>query len=282
MKRILYTSLGLLLLLSCERQSVVETEVGKMIVHFIHPDVKTKVTSTEFESGDRIGLYVVEVPAPLQVSGNYINNLQATYNGTNWTGSSSLRWPSNTSTCDLYGYYPYMDVTSIVANPFSVSMDQSTGIGASDFLWGKVVSQDYTTAPIPLTFQHKLSKITLNLVKGSTYEGDYPSNAVFYIHGTVPSATVDLTTGSVTKDNYGVTQTITCHKVSDSQYEAVIIPQRISTRTPLFEMVSHGVSYLVEGTFNFKPGINHTFDVTLNSSTESIRIDIGGEIEDWQ
>ena len=282
MKRIVYVSLGLLLFLSCQQRTAVEIEVGVMRVHFIHPDAKTKVTNTEFESGDEIGLFVVEAPAPLQVSGNYINNLQATFNGTNWTGSSSLRWPSNTSTCDLYGYYPHMDVTSIVANPFCVSKDQSAGIGASDFIWGKVFAQDYTTDPIPLEFQHKLSKITLNLVKGSTYEGDYPTDAVFYIHGTVPDATIDFTTGSVTKDLYGSAQTITCHKVSDSQYEAIIIPQRIATRTPLFEMVSHGVSYLVEGTFNFKPGINYAFDVTLNASTESIRIEIGGEIEDWQ
>ena len=282
MKRIVYIFLGVASLLSCQRQTVVADEAGKLNILFIHPDAKTKVTNTEFESGDAIGLYVVESPAPLQVSGNYINNLQATFNGTNWTGNSSLRWPSNTSTCDLYGYYPHMEVTSIVANPFSVSKDQSAGIGTSDFIWGKVAGQEYTTAPIPLVFQHKLSKITLNLVKGDTYEGDYPSDATFYIHGTVPDATVDLTTGSVTNNLYGRAQTITCHKVSESQYEAIIIPQRIATRAPLFEMISHGISYLVEGTFNFKPGINYTFDVTLNASTESIRIDIGGEIEDWQ
>ena len=46
-------------------------------------------------------------------------------------------------------------------------------------------------------------------------------------------------------------------------------------------MVANGVSYLVEGSFNFKPGINYTFNVTLNTSTESIRIEIGGEIADW-
>ena len=75
-------------------------------------------------------------------------------------------------------------------------------------------------------------------------------------------------------------RTITCRKVDDETYEAVVIPQRLSSRTPLFEMVANGVSYLVEGSFNFKPGINYTFSVTLNTSTESIRIEIGGEIED--
>ena len=270
----------LFLLVSCQKQSPADSK-AVINIQFIHPDAATKATDSAFENGDQIGLYVVETPAPLQVSGNYINNLQATYNGTNWTGDSGLKWPSTTSTCDLYAYYPYMAVSSITAAPFSVLQDQSSGYGPCDFMWGKVADQAYTAEAIPLAFQHKLSKITLQLVKGGSYVGDLPNNAVFYVHSTVTDATIDLTTGSVTKDNYASARTITCHKVADDTYEAVVIPQRLSSRTPLFEMVANGVSYLVEGTFNFKPGINHTFQVTLNTSTESIRIEIGGEIANW-
>ena len=267
--------------LSCNKQGLDETP-ARMNIRFIHPDaIATKATETEFEAGDKVGLYVVEFPAPLQVSGNYVNNLMATFNGSQWTGESGLRWPSAESTCDIYAYYPFMDVSSITAAPFSVLLDQSEGYGACDFLWGKVTSQTYTTEAIPLQFNHKLSKVTLKLVKSDTYVGDLPTDAIFYVHSTVPDATVDLTTGSVTKDPYGTARAITCHKIDDATYEAVIIPQRLSSRTPLFEMVANGVSYLVEGSFNFKPGVNYTFNVTLNTSTESIRIEIGGEIENW-
>lgn len=267
--------------LSCDKQELDETP-ARMDIRFIHPEAMvTKATETEFEEGDRIGLYVVEAPAPLQVSGNYVNNLMATFNGSQWTGDSGLRWPSTESTCDIYTYYPFMDVSSITATPFSVLEDQSEGYGACDFLWGKVASQVYTTEAIPLQFSHKLSKVTLRLVKADSYDGDLPTDAVFYVHSTVPDATADLTTGSITKDPYGTARTITCHKIDDATYEAVIVPQRLSSRTPLFEMVANGVSYLVEGSFNFKPGVNYTFDVILNTSTESIRIEIGGEIENW-
>ncbi len=269
-----------LIVLSCQKQEI-NCDPAPMDIQFIHPSVVTRATETAFESGDMIGLYVVETPAPLQVSGNYVNNLQATYNGSQWTGDSGLRWPSTESVCDIYAYYPFMEVSKITAAPFSVLEDQSDGFGTCDFLWGKAASVAYTTDAIPVQFNHKLSKITLRLVKSETYVGDLPSDAVFYVHSTVPDATVDLTTGSVTKDPYGTARTITCHKVSDDTYEAVIVPQRLASRTPLFEMVANGVSYLVEGSFNFKPGINYTFSVTLNTSTESIRIEIGGEIEDW-
>ena len=280
MKRVILYIAVVLLTISCQKQEQI-IEPGVMDIQFIHPSVVTRATETAFESGDKIGLYVVETPAPLQVSGNYVNNLQATYNGSQWTGDSGLRWPSTESVCDIYAYYPFMEVSKITAAPFSVLEDQSDGFGACDFLWGKAASVAYTTDAIPVQFNHKLSKITLRLVKSETYVGDLPSDAVLYVHSTVPDATVDLTTGSVTKDPYGTARTITCHKVSDDTYEAVIVPQRLASRTPLFEMVANGVSYLVEGSFNFKPGINYTFSVTLNTSTESIRIEIGGEIEDW-
>lgn len=280
MKKIFLFIPVLLTTLACQKQAS-DTTPAPMNIRFIHPSAVTKATDSSFENGDKIGLYVVEAPAPLQVSGNYVNNLKATFNGTNWTGDASLKWPNTTATCDLYAYYPYMEPTSITATPYAILEDQSAGYGSCDFLWGKVAGQAYTTEAIPLTFSHKLSKITLRLVKGEGYIGDLPTTAVFYVHSTVPAATVNLTTGSVTKDPYASAKTITCHKVSDDTYEAVVIPQRISSRSPLFEMVANGVSYLVEGTFNFKPGINHSFNVTLNTSTESIRIEIGGEIEDW-
>ena len=280
MKRVILYFAIVVLAISCQKQDI-NNESGEMSIQFIHPSAVTRATETDFESGDKIGLYVVETPAPLQVSGNYVNNLQATYNGTQWTGDTGLRWPSTESVCDIYAYYPFMEVSKIDASPFSVLEDQSNGFGTSDFLWGKAASVSYTTEAIPVQFNHKLSKITLKLVKGADYVGDLPSTAVFYVHSTVTDATVDLTTGSVTKDPYGTAKTITCHKVSDDTYEAVIIPQRLASRTPLFEMVANGVSYLVEGSFNFKPGINYTFNVTLNTSTESIRIEIGGEIADW-
>ena len=280
MKKILLLIVAFFFMLSCQRNPLT-IDSGDIRINYIHPASLTKVTATDFESGDRIGLYVVEAPAPLQVSGNYVNNLEAAYNGSHWTGDTGLKWPSTTSVCDIYAYYPYMEVGSITAAPFSVLEDQSSGIGACDFLWGKAAEKAYSTEAIPLQLSHKLSKITLNLVRGTDYEGDLPSNAVFYVHSTVTDATVDLTTGSVTKNPYGVAKTITCHKVDDATYEAVIIPQRLASRTPLFEMVANGVSYLVDGSINFKPGVNHTFNVTLNTSTESIRIEIGGDIANW-
>ena len=164
---------------------------------------------------------------------------------------------------DVYGYYPYMTPESIDSNPFSVMLDQSTpesdgqlsGYEASDFLWCKVTGVDQSTETVPLQFRHCMSKMVIQLVKGPSYEGEFPEDAEVYIHSTVPTATIDFTTGSVTKNMFGEMATIRARKVDNDTYEAIIVPQKLETRRPFVEIITGGVSYLLEDTFQFKPGM---------------------------
>jgi hypothetical protein len=50
---------------------------------------------------------------------------------------------------------------------------------------------------------------------------------------------------------------------------------------PLLEINSKSVSYLLEDSFNFRPGVAYTYTATLNTSTTAIKVEIGCEIEDW-
>ena len=43
-----------------------------------------------------------------------------------------------------------------------------------------------------------------------------------------------------------------------------------------------GVSYLVESSFVFKPGIEHVLSVVIDKNPEQVKIEIGGEIETWE
>ena len=64
-------------------------------------------------------------------------------------------------------------------------------------------------------------------------------------------------------------------------YEAIVVPQMLETSVPLLEINSKSVSYLLEDMFNFKPGVSYTYTAVLNTSTTSIKVEIGCEIEDW-
>ncbi len=272
-------------------------EEGQMRFEMNHP--ATRVTATEFEEGDRIGLYVTsyeEVPVPLQVSGNWANNIAATLTTGEWITAKKIFWSEGKM--DVYAYYPYMTVTSVDEQPFSVALDQNTsgdgenlgGYEASDFLWAKTEGSvapaddsDPSAVTVSLTFKHCLTKFVIKLEKGPDYEGEFPDESELYIHNVVPTATIDFATGAVTKDVFGEPATIRARKVDNETFEAIIVPQRVESRRPFIELISNGVSYLVEDTFHFKAGKQHTLSLTINSNPDQVSVDIGGSVEGgWQ
>lgn len=178
-----------------------------MTFSVIHPGQKSRVTDTDFENGDKIGLFVGETDKPLEIGGNLVNNEALTCNGGSWSASRTLYWDAGTY--NAYAYYPYISpVTSIEDLPFSVKTDQSgvdeatgmDGYEASDFLYAQTKGVSASNSPVSLKFKHIMSKLTIRLVKGEDFEGDMPQNAEVYVHNTVPEATIDLSAGVATRE----------------------------------------------------------------------------------
>ena len=291
MKRYIAMISFALIAIGCENSdNIPVVEDGVMQINVLHPSA-TRATETAFESGDKIGLYATEyngdVASPLQISGNWANNVATTYNGVTWTPVKKIFWSENKM--DVYGYYPYMTPTSIDEHLWSVQLDQSTpktadalsGYEASDFLWGKATGVSQTDGNVQLEFKHRCSKLVVKLVKGKDYSGVLPTESELYIHSTVPTATIDFTNGAVTKYIYGDMETIKARRVDDETFEAIIIPQRMETRRPFLEYIANGVSYLYESTFVFKAGKLHTLELTINSNPDQIEIEVGGDVGEW-
>lgn len=273
---------------------------GQMRFNLTAPGVQTKAFGNAFVASDKIGVYVTdyegETPMPLQVSGNRANNMSMTYNGTVWTPRKPVYWGEGKS--DVYAYYPYIEsITDINAQSITLALDQNSkrngevlgGYEASDLLWAKATGVSQEDGTVNLAMKHILSKLTVKIVAGEDYVGSLPEDASVLIHSTVPSVKVDFETGAVVKDSYSGAQSIEMKKLglrtSDGVeavvYEAVVVPQMLETTVPLLEINSKSVSYLVEDSFNFRPGIAYTYTVTLNTSTNAIKVDIGCELEDW-
>ena len=291
MKRYIAMISFALIAIGCENSdNIPVVEDGVMQINVLHPSA-TRATETAFESGDKIGLYATEyngdVASPLQISGNWANNVATTYNGVTWTPVKKIFWSENKM--DVYGYYPYMTPTSIDEHQWSVQLDQSTpktadalsGYEASDFLWGKATGVSQTDGNVQLEFKHRCSKLVVKLVKGKDYSGVLPTESELYIHSTVPTATIDFTNGAVTKYIYGDMETIKARRVDDETFEAIIIPQRMETRRPFLEYIANGVSYLYESTFVFKAGKLHTLELTINSNPDQIEVEVGGSVGEW-
>lgn len=291
MKRSIYILTALALVLSCNKAPLGSPAGDEMVLNPIFPGAQTKATAAGFESGDQIGIFITrynaDKPSPLQVGGNLGSNLTLSYNGTSWALDPKVYWDEGKY--DIYGYYPKRDVPSVDALPFSVADNQNVGATqsemsayeASDFLWAKVTGTT-RTASVPMAFQHKMCKVDVKLVKGDDYEGDLPDDAAVYIHSTVIQAYIDLATGDVVKDNHRAATSIRARKRATDKFEAIVVPQRLSNRVPLVEVVCGQVSYLFESTVLFKSGTVHSITITLSDNPEKVAIDIGGQIENWQ
>lgn len=286
MKKIWLLAVGAMMMAACSNDETEElayvADKGEIQLLFRHPGAATRATDTQFENTDQIGVYVTEAGEALQIGGNEVNNELFTYNGSSWTSKRKVYW--NNGQHDVYAYYPYSQtVNDIEDYCFEVQADQSTAAGytASDFLWAGKKGITASASPVSMQFAHKLSNVVVRLEKGENYTGDIPQTTEVYILSTVTKAVIDLSTGDAAKDDYAGSGTIKCRQNSASEYVACVVPQNITIRRPLVEVISNGVSYLMEGKISLKPGMRHTITVTLDKNPEQTKIDIGGSIVGW-
>lgn len=281
---------ALSLLASCGDEAEPQYKDAKstpMTFRVSHP-AKTRATSTDFESGDRIGLYVSGADKPLEIGGNLVNNEVLAFDGSTWSADHFLFWDEGSY--NAFAYYPYIkDVSSIEDQPFSVALDQSSrktaselgGYEASDLLFATAKNVKASDSPVSLNFRHIMSKLTIRLIKGEDFDGEMPKTAVVYVHSTVPTATIDLQAGIVTREVKGVRKTIIAHQDEDDTYSAIIVSQRIDNRMPLVEVEMKGVSYFFESKFHFKPGMEHLVNLIISDNPDKVKINIGGEKVNW-
>ena len=294
MKKI-YIPLLALALAACQ-EGTITLEIatnGEMSFNVLAPGAVTKVTGDAFDAMDEIGLYVTDyvdesIPMPLQISGNRANNLVVSFDGASWTPEKAIYWGAGKS--DVYAYYPYMSISDVESQYFEVAADQTDGgYEASDLLWAKAVGVKQTDGAVNLQMNHLMSKLTVKMVAGADYIGSLPDDASILLHSTVAGARVDFTKGSVSKDPYSGAKSIKMKKLGLRSfdgydavvYEAIVVPQMLATSVPLLEINSKSVSYLLEDSFNFRPGVAYTYTATLNTSTTAIKVEIGCELEDW-
>ena len=281
---VIYLAAALLATTSCSKEEG-NSDNGQLLLAPALPNM-SKATETEFESGDRFGIYAVEykedAPLPLQLSGNWANNSMALYNGTNWSISPVIWW-NNASKLDVIAYYPYNSNPNSVDNYlFTIEADQrESGFTLSDLMWAKAKGAERSAGAVALNFRHKLSRLDIKLIRGDEFEGDIPADAVVRVMGTVSSAIMDMESGGIEKNPQGKEITITAHQRGVGEYSAIIVPQKILNQIPLVEILVNNVSYLVSSRFIFEEGVRHTLNITLNSDPNKILITIGGGIEDW-
>ena len=271
------------LLAACTNEETPESAASSNEVAFIcrYAD-QTRVTDTRFEPDDQIGVYMTAKDAPLQIGGNELNNELFSYSGSAWTAARKVYWDNGGH--DVYAYYPYAAKVNDTGDYiFDLPLDQSTaaGFSSADFVWASAMGVTASASPVTLKFAHRMSKAVIKLEKSDDYEGEIPSDCKVSVLSTATTASVDLSSGGVSKATDSATSTIVAKKVSNTEYHAIVVPQNIESRRPLIEVETQGVSYLMEGKLSFRQGYSHTIVVTLSKNPSQTKIEIGGSIGGW-
>ena len=282
MKRYITIIAVLAALISCQKERPADVPGDNQIV-FEFGLPATKPTAENFEVGDKVSVWAVEYAAEeapeLQVGGNFLNNEMLTYDGSKWAGRT-MYWSEKP--CDFYAVYPYIQPSSVESYVFEIAADQNSprtedtlgGYEASDLLFAKAEKVSRADGKVSLKFRHMMSKCIVNVIKGEKFEGELPEDISVHIYNTVTTADLNLANGSIEKYALGNRNTITMKKVSSDKFEAVVIPQNIERRTPLIEISMGGIAYLMEYSLSFKPGYQHTINLTVNTSPDQEKFEI--------
>ena len=285
-----YFMIGLLsiVLFSCSSSdSVIETEPPPTPTEKLPINISSSVSSSAidlaFEVGDSIGLYVVNHNAdgsavPLQVSGNYVDNMQYTYN-TTWTPATQTYWIDNSTHADFYLYYPYTSsVISIEAMPYSVKANQSqlSDYKSSFLMIGKAIGVAPKLSPVRIGAKHVMCLITINLVVGNGFTNATLAAAKISVkvNNLKTKATANLATGDLTA--IGDDTDIIPFKVANKSYKAIVVPQAVGEGN-LITVNVDGRNFDLPKTTNFRgfeAGKKHNFNVTLSKTSNGVNVNI--------
>lgn len=238
----------------------------------------TKATDSGFETGDKVGIYVVNYtgatsPGTLASTGNHATNIGFTY-GTSWTADSQIYWKDQTTKADFYCYYPYVaSIADVSAYQFNVRANQSTlaDYKASDFLWGKTAGVSPTSDPVQITIKHAMSNLIVRLTPGNGYTAADLTNAVVKIKNLKTRSVINLTTGSASAT--GTAEDMTPRKETD-YYRALLVPQTI-TNLDLIVVELGSDIYTLKQSITFEANKQHTCTIVLNKSNGGVTITIG-------
>ena len=224
--------------------------------------VITRVTETNFEAGDAIGLSVV------RKSGDYATNVSMKYDGTAFSGD--LNWyEEGEDASTIKAYYPFKEGEGL-PTAFTVQHDQSKGTAASDFVSAVKENVLPSANAVSVVFKHQLSRL-VTTVKNNT--GATIESIVFEEFVPVANVAADLTAKVADGAKW---QPLTPFFQNDKYY--LIVPAQ--TVKPVVKVTAGGKTLTQQlAEVSLEPGKQYTVSMIVNK--EEIKIVLAGEIENW-
>ena len=238
----------------------------------------TRAAGTDWAAGDAIGIFMVGNGTTTIAEG--AENKQYTTTGTSAfspVSGDEIYYPT-TGSVDFMAYYPW-NTGYTLGTAIPVEIGTQTSQPAFDLLWAKATGvagagYDKNTTTVPLVFDHKLSKIVMNVTLGAGVSGTISDVT---IKGMNTKNTFDLAAGTL-----GTADTpanITPREVTaNSEYDAIIMPETYAAGVVTVDFTVAGATYTwTLAAETFAPGNEYTYAVTISKGGVSAT----GTITPW-
>ena len=225
----------------------------------------TKATEVNFEDGDKIGLTVVTT------DGDYADNKCLTYAGEEFSGD--LLWYANVySESSLYAYYPYADAGTPTS--YNLPADQTSGIGAADFMAAAKDGVLPTTNAVTMVFKHMMTKLVINVDNQSGAE----INSVEILGG-AHTATLDLKALTVTAGAVAEDAAVKAFNADEGKtWQAIVVPQKAALKIS-FTLSNNKIITQPLAEMTLKSGGQYT--VNARVLPDNVEVTATGEIQNW-
>lgn len=270
---------------SCEKAPEVEPgnePAGPMRIPItLTTDIWTKATDNGFEVNDKVGIYTVNYngnsAGTLASSGNHVNNVAFTFDGSLWNPATAVYWKDQTTKADFYCYYPHTaSISNVNSLAFSVKTDQSTveNYKASELLWGKTEGAEPSENPVMITTRHAMSNVLIYVKPGKGYTDETLAAEKISVAllGLKTAATINLANGKVTAE--GNSSEMVPLK-ENGYWRALVVPQDVVGAQLVKVTVGSNV-YTLNQTVNFASNKQHKCTIMVNKLSEGVNIGIGG------
>lgn len=243
----------------------------------LFPKMATRVTDTDFEEGDRIGVTI-------RLDGQtFISNREFTFDAaTELFTASGARWYEDaTRVSELSAYYPYQAGAAAPAE-FSVLPDQTgDNYKASDFIAG-IKQEVRPDKEVDLVFKHKMARLIVKV----TNESDSDITEILF-KGTIGTGLYDDTTGDFNvKADAALVDVKACERRKNELYYALLVPQTgVAITAAVTTADGEEREETIEdpktetGLVDLVSGCNRIVDMTV--TPDGLRIQLSGEIDPW-
>ena len=270
-------------MVSCSTEDIApSTQNDKVAVQFTGGiSVNTRAAGVAWADGDKIGIFMTGANQPLSADAirEGVDNVCYQSNGSiafsPISGGKTIFFPID-GDVDFYSYYPQTTVNNYKV---ALNMADQKSQEAIDFMYAKTTGCHKSIPQVELKFNHKLSKLILNVQPGNGLTQDDLNNLTVTIKDQNTTATFNLADGVISGEGNPADIEMKAVQVG-KRYEAILLPTASTTREIVFDLKNgHEAPFIWKMDSDLKGGNLYNYTTVKLTRTGMA---LTGTIEAWK